>query len=254
MDRHDATEQDARAMRLGVQDLMSMAREWEVMFGWIQAAQKWVPTSVENFNRGAKSEMEEKLQAADQSATNIAHTLADFRAKIAAVRAVVAAADVYEPPLAPEPIRVPQKEPEAVKDDGEVLEEQRIEGKFGDMHLIQIKKMPNGGIEEWVDGKFYKNIYDYAEQKAAEALQAATEATARLKRQNERAAVAKQEKEANAARAAEAAKEKEARDAESRKSRYSGHYSLLQDAGSRQDDDYSAVRASEALVKERVRN
>jgi trichohyalin len=117
------------------------------------------------------------------------------------------------------------------------------------MHLIEIKKMPNGAIEEWLDGKYYKTIHDYADQKAAKALQDATEATALLKRQNERAEDDKRQKKADeekAARAAEAVKEKEARDAESRKNRSYGDYSLLQDEGSRDPGDYSAVREKEA--------
>jgi hypothetical protein len=56
---HDVTEQDAREMRMGVSNLMAMAREWEVMFEWITAAQRWVPDSVEKFTLGAKDEMEQ---------------------------------------------------------------------------------------------------------------------------------------------------------------------------------------------------
>jgi hypothetical protein len=236
---------------------MAMAREWEVMFEWITSAQRWVPDSVEKFTPGVKYEMEQKLEAADARAGEIGYTLADFRAKIAAVRAVVEAANVVPERIAPiAPIRVAEKEAEAVKDDGEVLESRSIEGRFGDMHLIEIRRMQNGGIEEWVDGNSSKRIYDYEEQKAAKALQAATEATALLKKQNERREqeardserYKKWEEEIN-----EAAKAKEARDVESKKNRSYGDYNLLMDDGSRQDNDYSAVREQEARVHERYK-
>jgi hypothetical protein len=247
---HDVTEEDATAMRMGMSQLILMMREWELMFEWIESAKRWAPVSVEKFNDAAKGEMEQKLNAADKCAGAIRHNLAGFRAEIAAVRAVVQAANAYVAPEPIAPIRVAEKAPETGKDDGEVLESSSIEGRFGDMHLIEIRKMPNGAIEEWVDGKPEKTIYDYEEQKAAKALQAATEATARLKIRNERAEFEKQENEAKAHKAARAAAAKKEAEAESRKNRYWGNYSLLQDAGSRQDDDYSAVRASEARQKE----
>jgi hypothetical protein len=126
--------------------------------------------------------------------------------------------------------------------------------------LIQVKRMPNGAIEEWWDGKPAKTIYDYEEQKAAKALKAATEATALLKRQNERAEddiiMKKIDREhRNRAEAAneKEAREKEARDAESRNNRSNGYYSILQDAGSKNPEDYSAVREQEARVNERYK-
>jgi hypothetical protein len=178
---------------MGVSNLVAMAREWELMFEWIEKAQMWAPVSFEKFNPGAKSELEAKLQAADARAGEIGHTLADFRAKIAAVRAVVEAANVCVKPEPIAPIRVAEKEAEAVKDEGVVLESRSIEGRFGDMHVIEIRRMQNGGIEEWVDRNPSKSIYDYEEQKealkaakeAAAALKAATEATRLLKEQND---------------------------------------------------------------------
>jgi hypothetical protein len=59
MTPHDVTEQDAREMRMGVTNLMTMAREWGLLFEWIEIAQRWVPDSVEKFTLGAKDEMEQ---------------------------------------------------------------------------------------------------------------------------------------------------------------------------------------------------
>ncbi len=70
--------------------------------------------------------------------------------------------NVYVVPGRIAPIRVTEKESEAVKDDGEVLEERWLEGPGGkgDMHLIQVKRMQNGAIEEWEDRKCVRTIYD----------------------------------------------------------------------------------------------
>ena len=94
MHTHDVTEQDAREMRMGVSNLMAMARSWEEMFEWIEAADGWTPVSVEKFNSGAKYELEQKLKTADLRAGAIGCTLADFRAKIATVCGVIQAANV----------------------------------------------------------------------------------------------------------------------------------------------------------------
>ena len=234
MDPHDVTEQDVIDMRLGMGALIAMVGPWQAMLDWIKQADSRKPASVEKFDRYAKDELELKLAAADARAAEIESTLADFTAKIAQVRAVVKAANVYVEPERIEPIRVAEKAPEAVKDKGVVLESSRIEGKFGDSHLTEIKKMKNGGIEEWVDGEFYKTIHDYADRKAAKALQAATEATERLKRQNRWAEDEKRRKEAEEREKARADEEWE-RGRERRDNESKGYYNLLHDAGSRQE-------------------
>ena len=120
MDSHDVTQKDVVQMGNELSDLRAMARSWEQMFEWIRVAERWRPTSVEKFNRGAKNEMEQKLSAAENSAGLIECTLADFRGKIKSLRAVTEAANVYVPPETPEierPIHVPQKEPVPVKNE-----------------------------------------------------------------------------------------------------------------------------------------
>ena len=87
--------------------------------------------------------------------------------KIAEVHVVVGATETYVEKTRTEiePVKVeiePVKvvEPwDVLEERWDVLEERWIEEKFGDMHLIQIRKYKTGGkYQEWHDGKYSKTI------------------------------------------------------------------------------------------------
>ena len=126
----------------------------------VRWAERNMPSEINAFTDDKKTSLVDSLKrAAEFNAENVIAP-GDITIKLARVLARLEETAAYV-----EPAREPAVA--GVDEEGTVVSREWIEGKFGDMHVIEIRKYadndPRGIYQRWVDDKFNQTLPDFQE-------------------------------------------------------------------------------------------
>ena len=143
-----------------LEDLGKMLKMYVSLQSEVRWAERQTEKKVEEFTAQQKANLVTCLTQAQAAFRGAIITPADVKTKLTRVLSILEKVPVYVEPARAAAVA-------GVDEEGTVVSTEWIEGKFGDRHVIEIRKYadndPRGIYQRWVDRKFNQTLPDFQE-------------------------------------------------------------------------------------------